>query len=330
MRRTETVNDPSRIAAHSAVLSVNAAMQVDLFAQSNASFVNNRIHSGFGGQPDFVTGSLHSTGGHAVIALHAWHQKTDTSTVVPLLDNPVTSFQHSAIVSEHGCAELFGRFAARPGQTDHRRGGRPPGSAGARRRQRDASACSGTSTDLRSPTDGGRVGRRSRADVGTKVPTVEADGSLARPPAFRVSWRHGSIARSFASGMRQRTSSSGSPILTSGPGTTKTDIGSTSPTEARFPSTTHTRWRPAGTRQTRRSALARLGVRDGSGLARRERCHRTCDAGGPPPRGSRHASGALRPSTLEQPELRALVPPGPDDPRPPRVLRLSLAPSESS
>ena len=43
------------------------------------------------------------------MALHAWHDKTDSSTVVPVLSNPVTSFQHSAIVSEHGCAELFGR-----------------------------------------------------------------------------------------------------------------------------------------------------------------------------------------------------------------------------
>jgi acyl-CoA hydrolase len=107
--RTETVNDPARIAAHPRFLSVNAAMQVDLFAQANASFVDNRIHSGFGGQPDFVTGALHSAGGHAVIALRAWHDRSDTSTVVPVLTNPVTSFQHSAVVSEHGCAELFGR-----------------------------------------------------------------------------------------------------------------------------------------------------------------------------------------------------------------------------
>jgi acyl-CoA hydrolase len=109
MVRTETVNDPARIAAHPRFLSINAAMQVDLFAQANASFVDNRIHSGFGGQPDFVTGALHSAGGHALIALHAWHDRSDTSTVVPVLTNPVTSFQHSAVVSEHGCAELFGR-----------------------------------------------------------------------------------------------------------------------------------------------------------------------------------------------------------------------------
>ena len=75
--------------------------------------------------------------------------------------------------------------------------------------------------------------------------------------------------------------------------------------------------------------LARLGVRQPwphmSGTTRRAR-----DAGGPPPGGRRHPSDALRPRTPEQPELRALVPPGPDDPRPPRALRLSLAPSESS
>ncbi len=109
MLRTETVNDPSRIALHPCMLSINAAMQVDLFAQANASFIDDRIHSGFGGQPDFVIGSLHSAGGHAVVALHAWHEKTNSSTVVPVLTNPVTSFQHSAVISEHGCAELFGR-----------------------------------------------------------------------------------------------------------------------------------------------------------------------------------------------------------------------------
>ena len=107
--RTERANDPASIAACPRMLSVNAAMQVDLFAQAGASFVNGRIHSGFGGQPDFVTGALHAQGGHAVVALHAWHAKSDSSNIVPLLPNPVTSFQHSAVISDVGCAELFGR-----------------------------------------------------------------------------------------------------------------------------------------------------------------------------------------------------------------------------
>ncbi len=109
MLRTEIINDPSRIAANPAMLSLNAAMQIDLFAQANASFIDGGVHSGFGGQPDFVTGALHSPGGHAVVALRSWHDRSDTSTVVPILANPATSFQHSAIVSEQGCAEIFGR-----------------------------------------------------------------------------------------------------------------------------------------------------------------------------------------------------------------------------
>jgi acyl-CoA hydrolase len=71
--------------------------------------VRSRIYSGFGGQPDFVNGALHSAGGHAVVALRSWHDKTGTSSVIPMLQDPATSFQHSVIVTEHGAAEVFGR-----------------------------------------------------------------------------------------------------------------------------------------------------------------------------------------------------------------------------
>lgn len=109
MRRTEVINDPGRIAAHPALLSVNTALQIDLFAQANASYSHGTIYSGFGGQPDFVVGALHSKGGHAVVCLRSWHDKTGTSTVVPILTVPACSFQHSVVVSEHGSAEIFGR-----------------------------------------------------------------------------------------------------------------------------------------------------------------------------------------------------------------------------
>ena len=107
--RTETVNDPVRIAAHRSMCSVNSALQVDLYAQANASYVSGRIYSGFGGQPDFVVGALHSVGGHAIIALPSWHAKSDTSTIVGRLEAPVTSFQHSVVVTDQGCAFVFGR-----------------------------------------------------------------------------------------------------------------------------------------------------------------------------------------------------------------------------
>jgi acyl-CoA hydrolase len=109
MRRTEVVNDPTRIAAQPAMLSVNTALQVDLFDQANASYVRSRVYSGFGGQPDFVAGALHSVGGNALVALRSWHDRSDTSTIVPRLVEPATSFQHSVIVTEHGTAEVFGK-----------------------------------------------------------------------------------------------------------------------------------------------------------------------------------------------------------------------------
>jgi acyl-CoA hydrolase len=89
--------------------SLNTALQVDLADQANASYVRGRIYSGFGGQPDFVVGALHSEGGQAVIALSSWHEKSDTSTIVTRLAEPATSFQHSAVVTEHGRALIFGR-----------------------------------------------------------------------------------------------------------------------------------------------------------------------------------------------------------------------------
>ena len=109
MHRTETTNDPAMIAVNPMMISINAAVQVDLFAQANASYVGGRIFSGFGGQTDFIVGALHSTGGQAVIGLPSWHEKSKSSTIVPLLDTPATSFQHSVIVTDQGCAHIFGR-----------------------------------------------------------------------------------------------------------------------------------------------------------------------------------------------------------------------------
>lgn len=108
MIRTETANDPALIARNPAMTSVNTALQVDLFGQANASRIDARIHSGFGGQTDFIVGALHSDGGQALMALRSWHPKADVSTIVPLVDEPVTSFQPTAVVTEQGVAEVAG------------------------------------------------------------------------------------------------------------------------------------------------------------------------------------------------------------------------------
>jgi acyl-CoA hydrolase len=108
MLRTETTNDPGRIARQRQMTSVNSALQVDLFDQANASRMKGRIYSGFGGSVDFIDGALHSRGGASYIALPSWHPKARVSTIVPRLEEPVTSFQHSYVVTEQGVAPVVG------------------------------------------------------------------------------------------------------------------------------------------------------------------------------------------------------------------------------
>ena len=108
MMRTERTNDPSQIARQAKMTSINAALEIDLFDQANASHVRGEIYSGFGGSTDFIVGSLHSRGGQSFMALPSWHPKAKVSTIVPRLTSNVTSFQHSYVATENGIAHCFG------------------------------------------------------------------------------------------------------------------------------------------------------------------------------------------------------------------------------
>jgi len=112
INRTEVTNNPGNIERQAQMTSVNAALQVDLFDQANASRIKGHIYTGFGGSTDFIVGALHSRGGQSFIALPSWHPKADVSTIVPLIDEPITSFQHSAVATEQGIADCFGQTQA--------------------------------------------------------------------------------------------------------------------------------------------------------------------------------------------------------------------------
>jgi acyl-CoA hydrolase len=111
MHRTEVTNDPGLISMQENMTSINAALQVDLYDQANASFVNGQPYSGFGGSTDFIVGALHSVGGASFMALPSWHGKSKSSNIVHRLSEAATSFQHSFVVTEQGVAECFGRSA---------------------------------------------------------------------------------------------------------------------------------------------------------------------------------------------------------------------------
>jgi acyl-CoA hydrolase len=108
MLRTEKTNDPSQISRQARMTSINAALQIDLYDQANASHVRGQIYSGFGGSTDFIVGALHSRGGRSFMALPSWHPKAQVSSIVPRLSENVTSFQHSFVVTEQGAAACFG------------------------------------------------------------------------------------------------------------------------------------------------------------------------------------------------------------------------------
>ena len=108
MLRTEKTNDPGQIAKQAKMTSINAALEIDLHDQANASFVRGEVYSGFGGSTDFIVGALHARGGQSFMALPSWHEKANVSTIVPRLSEYVTSFQHSRVVTENGIADCFG------------------------------------------------------------------------------------------------------------------------------------------------------------------------------------------------------------------------------
>lgn len=107
--RTETSNSPARIAEQRLMTSINAALQIDLYDQANAARIGGRIYSGLGGSTDFLVGAMHASGGRSLITLRSWHDGSDSSTIVPKLDEPTTHLQHGAIITEHGVARVFGR-----------------------------------------------------------------------------------------------------------------------------------------------------------------------------------------------------------------------------
>ena len=109
MLSTPIANDPARIAAQPRWCRSTRRSRSTCSPRRTPPTCTASCYSGFGGQSDFVVGALHSTGGQAIIALRSWHPKASCSTIIPLLRDPVTSFQHTAVVTEQGTAELVGR-----------------------------------------------------------------------------------------------------------------------------------------------------------------------------------------------------------------------------
>lgn len=105
------VNDPYIISQNDNVISINAALQIDLTGAVNAEHMLGHQYSATGGQLDFVRGAYASRGGKSIIACHSTAAKGRVSRIVPRLDGPVTTprIDTHIVVTEFGWTNLKGK-----------------------------------------------------------------------------------------------------------------------------------------------------------------------------------------------------------------------------
>ena len=108
-------NDVRTIAAIDNFVSINNAVDVDLYGQVNGETAGTKQISGAGGQQDFVLGAYLSHGGKSFICLSSTHQNKDgtvASRIRPTLQtgSVVTDTRVNTmyVVTEYGCVCLKG------------------------------------------------------------------------------------------------------------------------------------------------------------------------------------------------------------------------------
>ena len=106
------VNNPEVICQNDNMISINAALEVDLFGQVCAESIGTKIMSGSGGQVDYVRGACQSRGGKSFIAFSSTAKGGTISKIKPILTPGavVTTGKNDVdyIVTEYGLAHLRG------------------------------------------------------------------------------------------------------------------------------------------------------------------------------------------------------------------------------
>ena len=107
------INNPVNIAKNDNMISINAAVEVDLFGQVCAESVGTKHMSGSGGQIDYVRGACQSRGGKSFIAFTSTAKGGTISKIKSILTPGavVTTSKNDVdyIVTEYGVAHLRGR-----------------------------------------------------------------------------------------------------------------------------------------------------------------------------------------------------------------------------
>ena len=110
------VNDPNVICRNDNMISINAALEVDLWGQVCAESVGTKHMSGSGGQIDYVRGACQSKGGKSFIAFSSTAKGGTISKIKPILTPGAvcTTSKNDVdyIVTEYGLAHLRGHSLA--------------------------------------------------------------------------------------------------------------------------------------------------------------------------------------------------------------------------
>jgi 4-hydroxybutyrate CoA-transferase len=113
MRTVDYTNNITVAGRVNNLISINSAIQVDLFGQVCADTLGYQQYSGVGGQVDFVRASSLSPGGKSIIALPSANKKGTISRIVSHLDRGacVTTSRNDVhyVVTEYGIADLRGK-----------------------------------------------------------------------------------------------------------------------------------------------------------------------------------------------------------------------------
>ena len=88
-------------------VSINSALEIDLFGQVNAEVTGGRQISGTGGSVDFMRASKSSKGGRSIVAMSATARRGEISRIVPRVEM-VTALRTDVdiVVTEFGVARL--------------------------------------------------------------------------------------------------------------------------------------------------------------------------------------------------------------------------------
>lgn len=108
LRPTEYTHNPAVLSAQHKLVTLNAAIEVDLAGQVNAEVARGIYVGAYGGALDFARGARRSSGGMPIVLLPS--TAGERSRVVPALSGPVSTTRGEVglVVTEYGVADLRG------------------------------------------------------------------------------------------------------------------------------------------------------------------------------------------------------------------------------